>query len=431
MALFDPATLRNVPEGYVTDCFGLPEYTDWQDESMSWKENCYIGDWSFLWERRFRGPDMLQLFSEHSVNSFLNFAVGQAKHVVHCNRAGKVIHESVISRLGPEDFMVFGRGGFWLDYQRRRGRYNASSEPDDLFNFQVSGPRALEVVEKACGQSVRDIKFMRFATIRIAGCDVMALRMGMAGEAGFELQGSRASASQVYEAILAAGKPMGIRRLGGRAAMINHLEACFPTIGTDYIPAIFEPEMQEYYAEFFAQMPRNAKYFSVAGSFVADNISAWYRSPVELGWGKSVKLDHEFTGRSVLEAELVDPARTIRTLVWDSADVIDVYASLFRAGPAYHFMDMPRDQRAPMYADRVEVDGSLVGIATSRGYSYYFRQMLSLCTIDIAFSAIGTQVQVQWGLPGGPQKTIRATVAAAPYKQDNRRVELETQPPME
>ena len=43
---------------------------------MSWKETCYIGDWSFLWERRFRGRDVLKLFSDISVNSFAKFDIG-------------------------------------------------------------------------------------------------------------------------------------------------------------------------------------------------------------------------------------------------------------------------------------------------------------------------------------------------------------------
>src|SRR5688572_4447930 len=68
--------MRTTPEGYFTTRWGLPEYTDWIDESMSWKETCYIGDWSFLWEHRFRGPEVLKLFSDVSVNSFTKFAVG-------------------------------------------------------------------------------------------------------------------------------------------------------------------------------------------------------------------------------------------------------------------------------------------------------------------------------------------------------------------
>jgi vanillate/3-O-methylgallate O-demethylase len=420
----DIRSMRRTPEGYFTVRWGLPEYTDWMDESMSWKETCYIGDWSFLWERKFKGPDALKLFSDVSVNSFAKFDIGQAKHVIHCNPEGFVIHEGILSRLGAEEFMLFGRGGFWVDYQLRHGRYNASSEETDLYNFQVSGPRAVDVVEKAAGQSLRDIRFMHFGKIRIRGRELWALRQGMAGEIGYELQGPRADAQEVYDAILEAGQEFGIRRLGGRAAFINHLEACFPTIVTDYLPAIFGEDMQDYLREFKAAMPAFASTFNIAGSFEADDVRAWYRSPIELGWGKSVKFDHDFIGRAALEKELAQPRRVIRTLVWNAEDVLDVYASLFRQGSPYSFMELPRDQRGFMYADRVEKDGRLVGVATSRGYSFYFRQMLSLCTIDVAHSEPGTEVAVIWGEPGQPQKTIRATVAPAPYKADNRRADV-------
>jgi vanillate/3-O-methylgallate O-demethylase len=394
------------------------------DESLSWKEACYIGDWSFLWERRFRGPDVLRLFSDISVNSFAKFEIGQSKHVIHCNRDGKVIHEGILSRLDHEEFMLFGRGTFWVDYTLRRGRYNASSEAEDWFNFQVSGPKSIYVIEKAPGQSLRDIRFMHFGKIRIRGHEVLALRQGMAGELGYELQGARAHAQDVYEAILEAGREFGIRRLGGRTVFINHLEACFPTIITDYLPAIFGDDMREYLAEFRAVMPAYAITFNIAGSFEADDISAWYRSPVELGWTKNIKFDHEFLGRKALEHEVANPRRTMRTLVWNAGDVIDVYASLFRNGDPFDFMEMPRDQRGFMWADKVMKDGKLVGVATSRGYSFYFRQMLSLCVIDVEHSAPGTEVTVIWGQPGRSQKEIRATVAPAPYKQDRRRIDV-------
>ena len=92
-------------------------------------------------------------------------------------------------------------------------------------------------------------------------------------------------------------------------------------------------------------------------------------------------------------------------------------------------MEMPRDQRGFMYADKVMKNGKVVGVSTSRGYSYYFRQMLSLCPIDVEFSETGTQVAVIWGEPGHPQKEIRAIVAPAPYKKDNRKVDIHNLPP--
>jgi vanillate/3-O-methylgallate O-demethylase len=284
---------------------------------------------------------VLKLFSDVSVNSFAKFAVGQAKHVIHCNEDGKVIHEGILSRLGEDEFMLFGRGGFWVGYKLRHGRYDAVSEVDDWFNFQVSGPNAVHVVEKAAGESVRGIAFMHSGKIRIAGREVWALRQGMAGELGYELQGPAAHAREVYDAVVAAGREFGIRRLGGRAVFINHLEACFPTIVTDYLPAIFGDDMAEYFAEFKAAMPAHAITFNVAGSFEADDVSAWYRSPVELGWAKNIKFDHDFIGRAALVAEVAHPRRVMRTLLWNAEDVVEIYASLFRQGTPYHYMDIP------------------------------------------------------------------------------------------
>ncbi|MDH4842252.1 aminomethyl transferase family protein [Pseudomonas sp. BN505] len=417
--------MRQTPEGYFTSRWGQPEYTDWIDESLSWKQTCSIGDWSFLWERKFKGPDALRLFSDTSVNSFQKFDILQSKHVTHTTSAGKVIAEGVLTRLGEDEFLLFGRGTFWVDYVRRKGNYNVISHAQEGFNFQVAGPTALPLIEQVCGQSLRDVKFMYSAEIEIAGCRLLALRQGMSGEIGFELQGPQAHAGKVYEAIIRAGQEYGLRRLGGRAVFINHLEACFPTIVTDYMPAIFEPEMDGYLQEFRAALPRFASTFNIAGSFESQDIHDWYRSPVELGWAKTIKFDHEFIGRDALEREVANPRRVMRTLVWNGDDVADVHASYFQKDQApYQFMEMPRDQRGFMYADRVVRDGRDVGVTTSRGYSVYFREMLSLCTIDVAHAEIGTEVTVIWGEPGRRQKQIRARVAAAPYKQDNRRADL-------
>lgn len=417
--------MRKTPEGYFTSRWGQPEYTDWIDESMSWKQTCSIGDWSFLWERKFKGPDALKLFSDTSVNSFAKFDILQSKHVTHTTPAGKVIAEGILTRLGEDEFLLFGRGTFWVDYVRRNGNYNVVSEAQDGFNFQVAGPTALPLIEQVSGQSLRDVKFMHSAVIEIAGCRMLALRQGMSGEIGFELQGPKADAAKVYDAIVAAGQEFGLRRLGGRAVFINHLEACFPTIVTDYMPAIFDPEMEGYLQEFRSAMPSFASTFNVAGSFESNDVRDWYRSPVELGWAKTIKFDHEFIGRAALEKEVAEPRRAMRTLVWNGDDVAEVYASLFqRDREPFQYMEMPRDQRGFMYADRVLRNGRDVGVTTSRGYSFYFREMLSLCTIDVEHADIGNEVSVIWGDPGKPQKEIRATVAAAPYKQDNRRLDL-------
>lgn len=146
---------------------------------------------------------------------------------------------------------------------------------------------------------------------------------------------------------------------------------------------------------------------------------------MELGWSSRISFDHEFIGREALRDELAAPRRGLRTLVWDADDVLALWGELFRRGePLADFMEMPREPLGYMVADQIVADGRAVGVATSRGYSAYFRQMLSLAVIDVAHAQIGTEVTVIWGAPGTPQREIRAVVAAAPYKEDRGRVDL-------
>jgi vanillate/3-O-methylgallate O-demethylase len=396
-------------------------------ESMSWKENCSIGDWSFLWERWFKGKDAVRLISDLSVNSTKKWEVGQSKHTIHCNRDGKIIHEGIISRLGEDEYMVFGRGTFYLNYWYEKNRENypdLATEPDDWFNIQVAGPNAIALLEKACGESLRDVKFMFSKKITIRGKWMWALRQGMSGEPGFELQGPIRWREELIADLMELGREFDVHQLGGRCSNINHLEACFPTITTDYIPAMFGEDMIDYYEVFKSSMPAYATTVNIAGSFEGRDISDYYRSPVEFGWANRIVFDHDFIGAEALKEEKAHPKRIIRTLEWNSEDVIDVYASLFRPGEHYDYIDIPRFPRGVLYADRVVKDGKLVGLTSSYGYSYYYRKLLCLAVMDVEQAGIGNEVGIVWGAPGHRQKEIRAVVKPAPYKPDNRKSDL-------
>jgi glycine cleavage system aminomethyltransferase T len=390
------------------------EYTGWVDESLSWKRACYIGNWSTLRKALIKGPDAATFLASLGVNSFATFESGQAKHLVMCTAEGNVAAEGVLMRLAADEFLLTsGPSVAWARHMLECGQHRATltEVTRKQFIFQVQGPNALAVLEKATGESLRDIGFMRFRATRVGPIEFQALRQGMSGEMGFELHGAVQDGPALYDALLESGREYGIRRLGGRTKMVNHVEACFPTPSVDFVPAHVALT--------------NPRYEPVtAGSFEYADISALFRSPVELGWAKNVKFDHDFLGRQALEVEVASPRRTMVTLVWNSDDVVDVYASLFRDGPTFLPMELPRNLLGCMYADAVVQGDRLVGVTTSRCYSYHFRKMISLCTIDHGLREPGTEVSVMWGQPGGVQKNIRATVAPAPFKRDNRRLDL-------
>ena len=350
---------------------------------------------------------------------------GPAKHCIHTNVDGKVIHEGILAKFGEDEYLLFGRGCFYMNYRLERGDYDVTTEEDDWYNLQVSGPNAIALLEKVSGATtLRDTKYMHMTPLEINGMKGWALRQGMAGEPGYELVGPVANRQAIIDILMTEGAEFGIRRLGGRAVFINHLEASFPTIITDYIPAMYSEDLADYLRVFKESMPASTTTLNLFGSYEASDVSEYYRSPIELGWSKVVKFDHDFLGREALEAEAANPRRILRTLVWNSEDVIDVYASLFDESDNYDVIELPRYQRGGMFVDKVLKDGELVGTTSSYGYSYYFRKMLCLAVIDVAEADIGNEVVIVWGAPGRPQKHIRATVAKAPYKPDRSQGDL-------
>src|SRR5205823_1476042 len=132
-----------------------------------------------------------------------------------------------------------------------------------------------------------------------------------------------------------------------------HVEACFPTPSVDFIPAIFGEDEREFRDRYFSENAQDI-YRTTDGSFEYSDISELYRTPVELGWKRNVKPDHDFIGREALEPEVANPKRTIVTLIWHSDDVAEVYASLFRkTATPFKYMEMPRNLLGCVFADKV------------------------------------------------------------------------------
>jgi len=219
------------------------------------------------------------------------------------------------------------------------------------------------------------------------------------------------------------GAEHGIRRVGAEAYQT-------PTIRLGWlplpVPAIYDGESTR---EFREWLPARRGMLSIGGSFDSDDISDYYVTPVEMGYEHVIDLDHDFVGREAISAELDDPQREKVTLVWNADDVVDTFASLFSDGETYKFLDFPHPRWAACPYEEVRKDGDLVGVSTDKGYIYNEREFLSLAIVDVEHADPGTEVSLTLGEPADntnrkverhAQKEIRATVAPAPYAQDNR-----------
>ncbi len=411
-----------------------PEFTNWRDEQRAWRETCALFDQSHhMTDLYLEGPDALRLLSDLGVNSFKSFKVDQAKQFVACNHDGYVIGDAILFYLAENRFNLVGRppAHNWVQYHLETGGYSASAERDERsavnqgrrkgYRYQVQGPHALAVMAKVTGRTVPDIRFFTMDVFTIAGRNVRALRHGMVGQPGWEIFGPWEEGDDVRNAIVEAGQEFGIRQVGSRAYPTTCLESGWIP---SPLPAVYAGDTMKAYRQWLSGTSYEAT-ASLGGSYYSSNISDYYLTPYELGYGSIVKFDHDFIGRAAVEKMAASPQRKKVTLVWNGGDIARVFTSLFDdGGDIDKYIDLPLANYSTLPYDKVLEDGKTVGISTYTGYTYNERAMVSLAMVGAEHSQPGTEVSVVWGEEGRgsskptverhAQVEIRATVAPVP-----------------
>ena len=341
---------------------------------------------------RVKGPEALKFLSDVCVNDFTNFPTGRAKHAIMCNEDGLDMGDGVLLRLGEDEFISYEMGANYIAYMFEQGKYDAVGEDltGTMFLYQIVGPRSLEVLEAATGDDLHDIRFAHCRASSVGGTEVNALRVGMPGTLRTRSTVRRGRPS-IYNAILKAGEPFGIRRLGFRAYLMQHTEGGFPQAFNHFPHPWLEDEGFLNIWRRSASGPGTRMSAKGAWGPIFGFVTA---IPSSLA-GANDQLQPRLRRTEGLEKEVAAPRRTMVTLAWNPEDIIDVYASKFRPGKPYASMDSPYERFVDgagwaYYADQVLNDGRLVGISSGR--------TLSPTTTRCCHSARSTSSMASWEL---------------------------------
>ncbi|XVQ07172.1 hypothetical protein ACQP1W_31665 [Spirillospora sp. CA-255316] len=413
------------------------EFSNWRDEQRAWRETAVLFDQSHHMPELFvEGPDAYRLLNTIGVNSLANLDPTRAKQFIGCNARGQMIGDCILYQLGDQAYELVSSMPLlnWIEYQAQARDWDVTIERDNntsdnptgrrvKFRFQLDGPNAGKIFDEVVEGDTPEIRFFRTARVRIAGVDLLALRHGMAGHKGVEISGPYEHADTVRAAILAAGATHGLRQGGIKAYFSTIYEQAWLPYP---LPAIYTGQDLRAYRAWLPADGWEGK-FSIAGSFVSNNIEDYYVTPYDLGYGHIVKFDHDFIGREALEKLAPNPPRKKVALVWNTDDVLRIVGSLLEPGVPYKYLELPiADYGNMIQRDEVRtLDGTLVGLATHTGYSTNERKILSLALLDADHAAPGEEVTILWGEPNGgsrkpgvelhQQSLVRATVAPAPY----------------
>src|SRR5206468_5802166 len=97
-----------------------------------------------------------------------------------------------------------------------------NGEPRLTYRYEIEGPNAWKIIEKASGGPVEPFKFFSMGDLTIGGCRVRALSHTMVGvpgsdAMGLEIQGPVSEGPACLEALLTAGEDFGLVRAGALA----------------------------------------------------------------------------------------------------------------------------------------------------------------------------------------------------------------------
>ena len=282
---------------------------------------------------------LLQRLADNDVDK----RVGSVTYTQLLNDRGGIECDLTVTRLGHERFMLVTGSAFGLHdlaWLRSHAADDRAVGVDDLTElyacFGLFGPKAREILARATRDDVSDAAFpyMSARRLTVGKANVLALRVTYVGELGWELYTPTADGLTLWDALWAAGSPVGMLAAGYRAIDSLRLEK-----GYRYWSADVTPE----------------------------------HTPWEAGLGFCVKLDKgDFIGREALVKQKADGVATklVCLTLADPASVV-------------------------IGGEPILAEGRTIGRVTSGGYGYTVGASIAYGYVPVASSAPETRLAIE------------------------------------
>ncbi len=219
------------------------DYGDPQGEALNVHRAAGLIDVSTLGKLLVKGPDAGAFLDRLYPNRFSNLKPGRIRYGVISSDAGRIVDDGTICRLDDETFYVTttssGAGAmeewfsWWLaDWGMR---VHLTDLTQGLCAVNLAGPRAREIMGRVTALDCSNEAFQYLDGKRapIAGVPCLILRIGFVGELGYEIHFPSAYGEHVWDALLEAGRDLGIRPFGLEPQRILRLQKMHILVGQD------------------------------------------------------------------------------------------------------------------------------------------------------------------------------------------------------
>ncbi len=216
-------------------------------EHMAVREAAGIFDVSHMGRFLVKGPGAEPFLNYVTTNDVSALKPGQSHYSLFCNERGGIVDDVVVLRLAEDSFLLVvnaanrAKDMVWLKKHAggASGKVELADISDQVAMMAVQGPKALEVLQPLSSEDLSSLRWHTFLEAEVAGARALVARMGYTGEDGFELYiwdapvEAPEKALKVWEAILEAGEPLGLKPCGLGARDTLRLEAGYCLYGSD------------------------------------------------------------------------------------------------------------------------------------------------------------------------------------------------------
>ena len=203
-------------------------------EHKAVREAVGLFDVSHLGKALVRGTGAAELVNACLTNDLARITPGQAQYTLCCDQDGGTVDDLIAYlRSDFEVFLIPNAANTAAVVARLQAAAPAGVEVIDQHRefavLAIQGPSSDEVLQ-ALDLPV-DHAYMSFADATIAGHEITVCRTGYTGERGYELVVPSAAAVEVWDAVVAAGEPLGVRACGLGARDTLRTEMGYPLHG--------------------------------------------------------------------------------------------------------------------------------------------------------------------------------------------------------
>lgn len=323
-------------------------YGDHLAEYRAVRNAVSLGDVSTLGKFVVAGPDALEFLQRLYPTDISTIRIGRSRYALLLNERGHVIDDGMICRESDDRFVLtFTTGGagnaeLWMrDWIETWGlQVLLLDRTMSLAAINVTGPRAAELLAREGLQEPP--RFLQHLHAEVAGIPSHVMRLSFTGEASFELHHPVDRSVELWRALLAAGKDLGIAPHGLQALFALRLEKGHVIIGMD-------TELDT--------TPRRL------GMDWAVNME----KPFFIGREALARTAQLEDRRRLVGLTMADAAPTEGSPIWSDGDVIGHVTSSFTSPSVGRAVMLGWLRRAP-FPERVEIDGRPAHVATPPFY---------------------------------------------------------------